>query len=265
MIRFYSCVALGALCCAMTGARAAPVSISLGTASSFAVLSGTTVTNTGSTVINGNLGVSPGTAVTGFPPGIVVNGTIHAGDGVAAAAQADLAAAYAAAASATPDATLTGSDLGGRTFTPGTYRFAAAAQLTGTLTLDGGGTDAPFLFQVGSALTTASNSIVLLVNAGVGTRVVFQVGSSATLGTSTTFVGSILALSSITLDTGAVIQSGGAFAREGAVTLDGNTVSAAAALPTGETAIPEPASALVLGLGTLMAAAGRRRRVPHLA
>lgn len=251
---------------AATGAHAAPIKIDLGTASSFAVLSSTTVTNTGATTINGNLGVWPGTAVTGFPPGIVMNGAIHANDSVAKQAHADLVAAYAAAAAAPGGTVLTGTDLGGLTLTPGTYTFASAAQLTGALTLDAQGTSqATFLFQIGSALTTASMSLVTLVNAGSNDSIIFQVGSSATLGTGTTFTGSILALSDITLNTGAVIRAGGAFVRDGAVTLDGNTVSAVASAAPAETNVPEPASAMMLGFGVLLAAAGRVREVRQAA
>jgi len=224
------------------------------------------VTNTGATTVNGNLGVWPGTAVTGFPPGIVVNGAIHANDSVAAQAHADLVAAYAAAAMAPGGTVLTGTDLGGLMLTPGTYTFASAAQLTGTLTLDArGASQATFLFQIGSALTTASTSSVILVNAGSNDSVVFQVGSSATLGTGTTFTGSILALSDITLNTGAVMRAGGAFARDGAVTLDGSTVSAAASPAPVGTNIPEPASAMMLSFGVLLAAVGRVREMRQAA
>jgi hypothetical protein len=118
--------------------HAAPAPVRLGNADSFAVLAGTTVTNTGDTVVNGNLGVSPGNAVTGFPPG-VVNGTIHQGDATAAGAQADLTTAYNDAAGRTCEVDLTGRDLGGRTLVAGVYCFSSSAQLTGTVTLDGQG------------------------------------------------------------------------------------------------------------------------------
>ena len=139
----------------------------LGTAANFAVLAGSTVTNTGPTVLTGGLGVSPGTAVTGFPPGAVTGGTIHAADAVAAQAQTDLTTAYTTAAGLTPTADLTGQDLGGLTLTPGVYHFASSAQLTGTLTLDSlGDPNAEFVFQIGSTLTTASNSHVVEINTG---------------------------------------------------------------------------------------------------
>jgi len=207
---------------------------SLGSAQGFAVLGGSTVTNTGATTVTGDLGVSPGTAVTGFPPG-TVNGTTHAGDAVALQAQSDVTTAYNNLAGQTLDVDLTGTDLGGLTLTPGVYRFSSSAQLTGLLTLNAqGNADAVWVFQIGSTLTTATNSSVLVINSGQNCNVFWQVGSSATLGTTTTFVGNILALTSITLNTGASV-SGRALARNGAVTMDTNTVSAsvcAAATPT---------------------------------
>jgi hypothetical protein len=199
----------------------------LGTATGFAVLGGSTVTNTGSTVVTGDLGVSPGTAITGFPPGMV-NGTIHAADAVALQAQSDVTIAYNALAGLACNTNLTGQDLGGLTLTPGVYCFSSSAQLTGTLTLNAQGNSAAvFVFQIGSTLTTASSSSVLVTNGGSSCNVFWQVGSSATLGTTTTFAGNILALTSITLNTGASI-SGRALARNGAVTMDTNVVSNAA-------------------------------------
>ncbi len=138
-------------------ASAAPPAVGLGTATSFAVLAGTQVTNTGPSIISGDLGVSPGTAVTGFPPGLVINGTQHAGDAVALQAQADLTTGYDDAAGRTP-ATTVSSDLGGQTLGPGVYNSASALELTGTLTLDArSDPDAVFIFQAGSTLITASN------------------------------------------------------------------------------------------------------------
>jgi len=201
----------------------------LGTAADFAVLGGSTVTNTGATVITGNLGVSPGSAITGFPPGIVTPpGIIHAADAVALQAQSDTTTAYNTLAGMACDTDLTGQDLGGLTLSPGVYCFSSSAQLTGTLTLDAqGNSNAVFIFMIGSTLTTATNSSVLLINAASECGVSWQVGSSATLGTTTTFAGNILALTSITLNTGANV-SGRALARNGAVTLDTNNVSSAA-------------------------------------
>ena len=225
---------IGAAACAVFFAAAVPgigqasparaTAPSLGTAANFAVLAGSTVTNTGATAVGGDLGVSPGTAVTGFPPG-TVSGTIHAGDAVAAQAQHDAAVAYNSLAGQACDFNLTGQDLGGKTLIPGVYCFDSSAQLTGTLTLDGqGNSNAVFIFKIGSTLTTASGASVLLINGASSCNVFFQVGSSAILGTNTMFAGNILALTSTTLNTGATIN-GRALALNGAVTLDTNTIS----------------------------------------
>jgi len=181
-------------------AAAAAAAPPQGTEQSFAVLGGSTVTNTGPTIITGNLGLSPGTAVTGFPPGIVTGGTTHAADAVALQAQNDTTTAYNNLAGQTCTSDLTGQDLGGKTLVPGVYCFSSSAQLTGALTLDAGGdTSAVWVFKTGSTLTTASNSSVLVINGGQPCNVFWQVGSSATLGTTTSFIGNILALTSITL------------------------------------------------------------------
>ena len=213
------------------GALPAFAQIPLGTSQSFSVLGGSTVTNTGSSVITGNLGVSPGSAVTGFPPGIVAAGAIHAGDATAAQAQSDLTTAYNVAAGMPCGVDLTGQNLGGLTLTPNVYCFTSSAALTGTLTLNlQGNPNAFFLFKIGSTLTTASASSVVLTNSGGATcpsNLFWQVGSSATLGTGSSFGGNILALTSITMTTGAGLN-GRALARNGAVTLDTNTVNSAA-------------------------------------
>jgi hypothetical protein len=192
---------------------------------SFAVLGGTTVTNTATpTVVTGDLGVSPGTAVTGFPPG-VVTGTVHAGDPAAAQAQSDLTTTYNQLASMACTTDLTGQDLGGKTLTPGVYCFSTSAQLTGTLTLDGqGNSNAIFVFKMGSTLTTATASSVVLIDGASSCGVFWQVGSSATLGTGTALAGTVIALTSITLNTSASV-SGRLLARNGAVTLDDNHVA----------------------------------------
>lgn len=206
----------------LASAQTAP---SLGSAQSFAVLAGSTVTNTGPSSIVGDLGVSPGTAVTGFPPGVVVGGTIHAADALALAAQNSVTTAYNVLAGQSCTQDLTGQDLGGRTLTPGVYCFSSSAQLTGTLILNAqGNANAVFIFKIGSTLTTASAATVSLINGASACNVFWQVGSSATLGTATSFVGNILALTSITLTTGARV-GGRVLARNGAVTLDSNTVT----------------------------------------
>jgi type VI secretion system secreted protein VgrG len=193
----------------------------LGTALNFAVLAGSTITNTGPTVISSNLGLSPGTSVTGFPPGTVTR-TQHAADGVALQAKNDLVTAYNDAASAPRTRDLTGQDLGNKNLTPGVYTFSSSAQLTGPLTLSGNGV---FIFRIGSTLTTASNSVVLLRNGAQACAVYWQVGSSATLGTKTQFQGNLMALQAITLTTGANILTGRALARNAALTLDTNQIT----------------------------------------
>ena len=226
--------ALGATTLALGSlpAGAAESSVGLGTAGSFGVLAGSTVTNTGPTVVNGDLGVHPGTAITGFPPG-TVGGTIHSADAVAAQAQTDTTTAYNDAAGRTPF-TMVATELGGRTLLPGVYRGATLG-ITGTLTLDAAGDpNAVFIFQAGSTLLTATDSRVSVINGAQACNVFWQVGSSATLGTRTAFVGTILALTSITADTGATVQ-GRLLARNGAVTLDTNTITratCASAVPT---------------------------------
>jgi type VI secretion system secreted protein VgrG len=202
----------------------------LGSAQQFAILAGSTVTNTGPTAITGDVGVSPGTAVTGFPPGSVTGGTIYSAGAVALLAQSDLTTAYNGLAAMPVTIDLTGDNLGGLTLTPGVYHFDSSAQLTGTLILNAqGNNNAHWVFQIGSTLTTASNSLVEVTdlgsNGGKDDGVFWQVGSSATLGTNTTFEGNILADQSITLTTGATIPNGRALAQIGAVTMDTNTVS----------------------------------------
>ncbi|TMC14148.1 MAG: DUF3494 domain-containing protein [Chloroflexi bacterium] len=218
----------------------------LGTALNFAVLAGSTITNTGPTVITGNLGLSPGSAVTGFPPG-VVTGTKSVADAVALQAKNDLTTAYTDAATAPSTSNLTGQDLGGKNLTPGVYTFSSSAQLTGPLTLSGNGV---FIFQIGSTLTTASNSVVLLAGGAQACAVYWQVGSSATLGSGTQFQGNLMALTSITMVTNANILTGRALARNGALALDTNRITP----PTGTcttpavAASPSPAAAASVGL-----------------
>jgi hypothetical protein len=230
--------------------------ISLGpTVATFGVLAGSTVTNSGPTVVTGNLGVSPGTAITGFTgiapggPGIVT-GTIDSANAVAAQAQNELTAAYNAAAGAAVTATKAG-DLGGQTLFPGVYMSTSTLGITGTLTLDAqGNANAQFIFQIASALTTATSSSVVLINGANAANVFWQIGSSATLGTSSTFAGDILALSSISLGTGTVLN-GRALARNGAVTLLSNPITSPAG-PGGPPPQPTPApSTLILGATAL--------------
>jgi hypothetical protein len=284
--KFLAALALTALPAALlyglSPAWADPV-VSLGSASTFAVLAGTTVTNTDATTINGNVGVAPGAAITGFGPGIV-NGTQYAGAGPAATAQGDLTTAYntlvglggqSALGSCNGSATVeTGTNLGGITLTPGVYCFASSALLStgdATLTLNAGGDpNAEFIFQIGSTLTTATGAAVDLINNGGGPdddpNIMWQIGSSATLGTGTQFLGDIVALTNISLGAGAGITCGAALANNGMVTLDNNTISlcqsGGANVPPNGNAVPAPASVALLGLGLfgLFGFAAIRRR-----
>jgi len=199
----------------------------MGTASTYAVLGGTTVTNTGNSVLAGDLGISPGTACTGFPapctgggPG-TVSGTIHAGDAQALQAQTDLTAAYGVAASSPCNSTSL-APWGGQTLTPGTYCQTTSPTLGGTLTLSGNGV---FIFKSGSTLVTAPGATVALINGAQPCNVFWQVSSSATIDTTTTFVGTIMALTSITVNNGATIQ-GRALARNGQVSLINDHITA---------------------------------------
>jgi hypothetical protein len=217
---------------ATTAAGQAPVA--LGAATTFAVLAASTVTSTGATTVNGDLGLSPGTAVTGFPPG-TVNGTIHAGDPAAAQAQLDLTTAYNDAAGRTVGAITAAGNLGGQTLTPGLYKSTSSLEISsGDLTLDAqGDANAVFIFQMASTLTTTVGRQVILSGGARAANVFWQVGSSATLGTGSVFKGNILAFASITVTTGAAVE-GRLLARTAAVTLDSNIVGLA--IPAGTTA-----------------------------
>jgi hypothetical protein len=213
------------MCLAGTpAAHAAVAPVSLGTAANYGVLAASTVTNTGPTTINGDLGLSPGTAITGFPPG-QVNGTINAANSAALQAQNDLTAAYNAAAASPVTATIP-VELGGTTVTPGVYASPAGTfGITGTLTLDAqGNPNAVFIFQAASTLITASASNVALVNGAQAANVFWVVGSSATLGTYSIIQGNIMAQASITVTTGTTVD-GRALARTAAVTLDSDTIT----------------------------------------
>jgi hypothetical protein len=208
----------------------------LGTAGNYGALGSSTVTNTGSTIIKGDLGVSPGSAITGFSvidggPG-QFTGALNIADAASAQARSDLTTAYGTLAALSFNSNLSGQNLGGLTLTPGVYLFNSSAQLTGMLTLNAeNNPNAQFVFEIGSTLTTASNSLVNIINissakSGPDNGLFWQIGSSATIGTDSMFAGNILALTSITLDTGASIDDGRALALNGAVSLDDNLINA---------------------------------------
>jgi hypothetical protein len=207
----------------MAAADQAPVF--LGAAANFSVLAGSTVTSTGATQVTGDLGVSPGTAVTGFPPGNV-HGTIHAGDPAAAQAIADLTTAFDDAAGRPAGPVIVAGNLGGRTLTPGVYASTSSLAISsGDLTLDAlGNASAVFIFQMASTLTTTTGRQVILAGGAQAANIFWQVGSSATLGAGSVFKGTIMADQSVALDTGATLD-GRALARIAGVTLQANVIT----------------------------------------
>jgi hypothetical protein len=209
------------LAATLAGTALGAASVNLGAAKSFAVLAGTTITNTGATTITGDVGLHPGKAATGFTT-VTLHGAKHLGDAVALKAKSALVTAYNDAAGAKP-VTNVPTELGGTTLKAGVYASDTLG-LTGTLTLDGAGV---YIFQAGSTLITAPDSKVALINGASACNVYWQIGSSATLDTSTSFKGTIMALTSIALKTGATLQ-GRALARNGAVTMDHNTINSSA-------------------------------------
>jgi hypothetical protein len=218
-----ACNSTGFLCgfATVTVTNTPPVGPSLGTAQTYGILAGSTVTCVTGGTINADVGVSPGSTTTGFPP-CTITGATHLADATAATAQNDLTTAYNALAGLACGTTVTPADIGGRTLPPGVYCVATSLGVTGTVTLDGqGDANALFVFQMGSTLTTGSNANVALINGAQAKNVWWQVGSSATLGTGTTFRGNILALTSITLVDNATML-GRALARNGAVSLGTN-------------------------------------------
>lgn len=215
-------------------AHAAESAVGLGNAGSFAVLGATTVTNTGHTVISGDLGVSPGSAVTGFPPGIVNNGAIHATDTLAGLAQHDLITAYDDAAGRTP--TQSGlASLDGMTLVPGVYS-GGALSLNGTLTLNGTATDV-FIFQATSTLNAGTGSNVSLIGGASACNVFWQVATSANIDAGAAFAGTVMALQSVSAKTGATV-AGRLLARNGAVTMDTNVITRPTSCATAAVATP---------------------------
>ncbi|MCG2802529.1 MAG: DUF3494 domain-containing protein [Cellulomonas sp.] len=218
----------------VAGPAEAATPVGLGTATSFAVLAGAGVTNTGPTTLNGDLGTFPTTSISGAGS-LTVTGTVHGGDAVTQDAKTDLVTAYGVAAGQASNQTIS-ADLAGATLVSGVYTSASSMGLSGALTLDAAGDpDAVFVFQVASALTVAGGSQVLLTNGAQACNVIWQVGSSATIGTGAAFRGTVLALTDITMVTGATVE-GRLLARNGAVTLDTNVVTRpACTTPSGST------------------------------
>jgi type VI secretion system secreted protein VgrG len=237
-----------------TSWSAAASVISLGAAENVAVLGSSTVTNTGPTIVTGNVALSPGVSVTGFGPGTIVGGSIHIGDALATQAHADAATAYGQLVGQTPTTDLSGQNLGtlAMALTPGVYHFDTVAVLNGTLNLDtGGNPDATFIFQIGTTLTTAVASNITLPN-GDSANIFWQVGTSATIDVDSVFYGTIVADQSITLNSGAILN-GRAIAINGAVTMDTNRVNAPA--------VPEPATWLTGALAFGVIGFTERRRI----
>lgn len=240
-----------AVLAALLGAFASPASaadyddaVGLGTAGPYSVLAGSTVTNTGPTVLWGELGVSPGNAITGFPPG-TAGGAIHAGDAGAASAQSSSTTAYLDAEGRAPTGTSLGSVMAGGTFLAGVYAASSSLDVSGAVTLDGeGDPNAVFIFQVAASLTTASSTSIVLTGNAQACNVFWQVGGSATLGTTTAFAGTVLALTSISVSTGSTV-AGRALARNGAVTLDDDvfTDPSCTSTPTTTAVTATPATA----------------------
>src|SRR5665213_2912986 len=223
----------------LVSSAAAATAVPLATADSFAVLAGAGITNTGPTTITGDVGTFPTTSISGAGS-MTINGTNHAGDAVTQQAQNDLVTAYNNAAGQGPTIPVA-ADLAGLTLTPGVYNSASSLGLSGALTLNAAGDpNAVFVFQAGSSLTTSSGSQINLINGAQSCNVFWQIGSSATLGTGSTFRGTVIAMTSITVTTDASVD-GRVLARNGAVTLDTNTIARSTCAAAAPTPAPTPA------------------------
>lgn len=247
-----------ALAIAVIDAQAISIPVNLGAAADFAVLAGSGITVTGPTTITGDIGTSPTPSITGIG-NVTLNGVNHGDDAVTAQAKIDLNTAYNDIAGRTYDVTYGGGfDFVGLTLAPGVYNGSSSLFLSGTLTLDAqGDPDAMWIFQAGSSLITASDSTVALIGGAQACHVYWQVGSSATLGTGTEFVGNILALTSITLNSAANVY-GRVLAQNGAVTLDNNIVTES--ICNTSSAVPDAGSTLfLLGFGLVTLLAFRQR------
>ncbi len=284
--RLIATVPLAAFLCSPTPGSATPL---LGPdLTSFAVLGASTVTNTGATTIDGNVGVSPGTAITGSST-ITLTGTYQTGASSAAGvAQTELVTAINNLGSLGPGTTEQ-ANLSGLSLLPGVYKVpAGTSNLTGTLTLNGNGNaNAGWVFLMASTLITSPGSVINVINTGAGAGIYWDVGSSATLGTTTAFEGNILSLASVTLNQGATIGCGRALAETGAVTMINNTINSAGCLGTvgagskgysgglnvvgsavsflPASPVPEPGSIALLGIALGMLTVTLRRRPTHVA
>lgn len=205
--------------------KTSQATVELGGASNLAILAGSAITNTGATSVTGNMALSPGSSIGGFPPGILV-GVIHINDEIATQAKLDLTAAYndAAGRTTTDIVTLSG-NIGGLTLTPGLYKSTSSLAISsGDLTFDAkGNVDAVFIIQIASSLTVTSGRQVFLAGGAKASNIFWQVGSSATFGTTSVFKGTLMVMQSITFNTGATLD-GRALARTGTVIMAGNTI-----------------------------------------
>jgi len=214
------------LLCALATTAFVNAQITMGTAGKYGAFGATTITSTGSTEITGRIGLSPGTSITGFPPGITTGQDIS--NSAATTAREDIQSAYDVLTALSVDEDLSGTNLGGLNLTAGVYGFSSSGALTGNLILDAeGDQDALFVIKFGSTITTAASSSVELINGAQACNVYWQVGSSATFGSKTAFVGNVLAKASITATTSATVSNGGLYALTAAVTLDTNTINPA--------------------------------------